>query len=120
MMLSEKDKVVPKVGLPYFIFVPSYEKNQVKSDLETLTREAQKQDYWSGTDDESDASTVKIPQHISVDEESDISSIDFIVDEERDKVTLMHLVLAAITCQVSTFGVAGLSAMFLGCFQTRL
>ena len=104
MILSEKDKVVDENGgLPYFIFVPNYAKNQVKKDLETLAQEAQPQDCTGTDDEESEASTVEIPEHISFDDESDVSSIDLIVDEDRDIVTLMSLVSAAITCQVSTF-----------------
>ena len=98
MILSEKDKVADENGgLPYFIFVPNYAKNQVKKDLETLTREAQLEDW---TDKESEASTVEIPEHISFDAESDVSSIDLMFDEDRDTDTLMSLVSAANTRQV--------------------
>jgi hypothetical protein len=97
MMLSEKDKVVDEnTGLPYFIFVPNYAKNNVKRDLETLVQETEIED-WS--DKESEASTVEIPEHISFDEESDVSSIDFILDEETDTVNLMSLVPASNTFQ---------------------
>lgn len=100
MILSEKDKVVDENGgLPYFLFVPNYPLEKVKKELAELAHDEQMQD-WSD-DEESDASTVEIPEHISFDDESDVSSIDIIVDDEKDAITLTTLVSAAITCQVS-------------------
>lgn len=85
MMLSEKDKVVDETtGMPYFMFVPNYAKINVKKDLETLIQETEVNDWTNtGDDDESEASTIEIPEHISFDEESDVSSIDCIFHHDK-------------------------------------
>lgn len=127
MRLSEKDKVVDESGMPAFVFCPNYPLAQVKKDLEELSSETMIHEDPS-VDHDSNAETKKqptvfeeLPKQVHVDtsdEDSDMSSIEIIVDQERDLITLTTLVDAAVKCQVRcNLGLANL-ALCLCCRVT--
>lgn len=102
MILDHRDKVTDESGMPAFVFVPNYTKEQVKHDVIDLAREKRKERKTANhktavesKEEKSQASSVEIPTLVVVDddEESDVSSIHH--EEDGDK--LVTLVSAAIT-----------------------
>jgi len=107
--LSEKDKVTEPNGMLAFLYCPTYSKEQVKIDLENVTPETRMQETADSviSDDsveqqQEEQVVFDIPEHVELDDDlSDMSSIEVIVDHERDAITLRTLVSAANVCQVS-------------------
>jgi hypothetical protein len=87
MFLDHGENITDESGMPTFVFVPNYKKEQAKQDLKQLPREDMqmkktKTDVEAST---SESSSVDIPTLVMVDNDelSDISSLYHENDEDR-------------------------------------
>ena len=96
MVLDHRDKVTDESGMPAFVFVPNYTKEQAKQDLKQLARDFGMK-KMGGEDSASESSSVEIPTLVVVDddEQSDVSSIQHENDEDR-LVTLASAIIAPV------------------------
>lgn len=111
MKLDEKAKCTDENGMPAFLYCPNYTCS--KDDLEKLTPEMKIKDEDSVAsneelvDEKEKRRTIiyNVPKHLTCHAEdgegSEMSSIEIIIEEQRDKLTLTGLVAAATKCQVS-------------------
>lgn len=96
MVLDHRDKVTDESGMPAFVFVPNYTKEQAKQDLKQLARDFEMK-KMGVEDSASESSSVEIPTLVVVDddEQSDVSSIHHENDEDR-LVTLASAIIAPV------------------------
>jgi len=107
MPWNEKDKVTDENGMQAFIFCPNYPKEKIIIDVENLTPETiiqvTEEDSCENDDSDDDTEVFEIPESVELDHDelSDVSSIEFVLDEEKDAVTLKTPVPAKLVYQVS-------------------